>query len=100
MNDFSAGNFQIGDSVTPLNPADVKSVVYYGRLRYPLHHEATGYSLVYSQLYPFEGLQNYTSGIIHHVRLTGSLISIFIVPCLETSVNYNLLFETFLGSNF
>ncbi|CAA7400609.1 unnamed protein product [Spirodela intermedia] len=65
------GDFQIGDSVTPLNPADVKSVVYYGRLRYPLHHETTGYSLVYSQLYPFDGLQNYTSGIIHHVRLTG-----------------------------
>uniref|UniRef100_A0A1D1ZGA6 Purple acid phosphatase n=1 Tax=Anthurium amnicola TaxID=1678845 RepID=A0A1D1ZGA6_9ARAE len=65
------GEFQIGDNIKPLNPVSVKSVVYYGRLRYPLHREATGHSLVYNQLYPFEGLQNYTSGIIHHVRLTG-----------------------------
>ncbi|XP_021723762.1 uncharacterized protein LOC110691152 [Chenopodium quinoa] len=27
--------------------------------------------MVYSQLYPSEGLLNYTSGIIHHVRLEG-----------------------------
>ncbi|MQL68346.1 hypothetical protein Taro_000615 [Colocasia esculenta] len=64
------GEFQIGDHVKPLNPASVKSVVHYGRLRNPLNHEATGNSLVYNQLYPFEGLRNYTSGIIHHVRLT------------------------------
>jgi hypothetical protein len=38
---------------------------------FPISDEATGYSLVYNQLYPFEGLQNYTSGIIHHVYLTG-----------------------------
>jgi len=38
-----------------------------------MNGQAVGYSLVYSQLYPFEGLQNYTSGIIHHVRLTGIL---------------------------
>ncbi|XXG78603.1 hypothetical protein AAC387_Pa08g2511 [Persea americana] len=65
------GDFQIGDNIKPLNPESVASVVRYGQLRYPLTHEATGYSLVYNQLYPFEGLQNYTSGIIHHVRLTG-----------------------------
>ncbi|CAI0561073.1 unnamed protein product [Linum tenue] len=47
------------------------SIVRYGKHRYPLRHEAKGKSLVYSQLYPFEGLQNYTSGIIHHARLTG-----------------------------
>ncbi|KAM2798796.1 hypothetical protein COP1_003717 [Malus domestica] len=40
-------------------------------LRYPPTHEAIGYSLLYNQLYHFEGLQNYTSGIIHHVCLTG-----------------------------
>ncbi|KAK4356141.1 hypothetical protein RND71_025112 [Anisodus tanguticus] len=28
-----------------------------------------GVSVVYSQLYPFEGLWNYTSGIIHHVKM-------------------------------
>lgn len=68
-----AGEFQIGYNIKPLDPKSVKSVVRYGKLRNPPRHEATGYSLVYSQLYPFEGLQNYTSGIIHHVRLTGSL---------------------------
>ncbi|XP_058182166.1 purple acid phosphatase 23 isoform X4 [Rhododendron vialii] len=33
--------------------------------------QKTGVSMVYSQLYPFEGLQNYTSGIIHHVKIDG-----------------------------
>ncbi|KAJ0052452.1 hypothetical protein Pint_01543 [Pistacia integerrima] len=65
------GEFQIGDRIKPLDPKTVSSIVRYGRLRNSLSHEATGYSLVYNQLYPFEGLKNYTSGIIHHVRLTG-----------------------------
>ncbi|MBA0617774.1 hypothetical protein Godav_027194, partial [Gossypium davidsonii] len=65
------GEFQIGNNIKPLNPNTVASVVRYGRSRVPLTDEASGYSLVYNQLYPFEGLQNYTSGIIHHVRLTG-----------------------------
>ncbi|KAJ6372077.1 hypothetical protein OIU77_002408 [Salix suchowensis] len=65
------GDFQIGESIKPLNPKTVASVVRYGRLRFPLVHKATGHSLVYNQLYPFVGLQNYTSGIIHHARLTG-----------------------------
>ncbi|KAI3962740.1 hypothetical protein MKW92_032597 [Papaver armeniacum] len=65
------GEYQIGDNVKPLNPKTVGSLVRYGTLRFPLFHEATGYSLVYNQLYPFKGLKNYTSGIIHHVRLTG-----------------------------
>ncbi|XP_057965783.1 purple acid phosphatase 15-like [Malania oleifera] len=65
------GEYQIGNNIKPLDPETVSSVVRFGKLRYPLRHEATGYSLVYNQLYPFEGLQNYTSGIIHHVRLTG-----------------------------
>lgn len=75
MLDF-AGEFKIGFNVTPFDPNIVASVVHYGKLRYPLIHEARGTSLVYSQLYPFEGLQNYTSGIIHHVRLQG-LTSLF-----------------------
>ena len=66
-----AGESQIGYNIKPLDPKTVASVVRYGMIRQPLTHEATGYSLVYNQLYPFEGLQNYTSGIIHHVRLTG-----------------------------
>ncbi|KAK9733921.1 hypothetical protein RND81_04G101100 [Saponaria officinalis] len=65
------GDFQIGYDIEPLNPETVKSYVQFGTLNYPLTNEASGYSQVYSQLYPFEGLQNYTSGIIHHVRLTG-----------------------------
>ncbi|KAG6420000.1 hypothetical protein SASPL_116514 [Salvia splendens] len=64
------GEFQIGDNIKPLNPKSVASVVYYGKLRFPMHRIATGESEVYSQLYPFKGLKNYTSGIIHHVRLT------------------------------
>ncbi|KAL0458588.1 UNVERIFIED_CONTAM: Purple acid phosphatase 15 [Sesamum latifolium] len=63
------GEFQIGKSIKPLNPQSVVSVVHYGKLRFPMTHKATGESFVYSQLYPFAGLRNYTSGIIHHVRL-------------------------------
>ncbi|KAL9228322.1 hypothetical protein vseg_003915 [Gypsophila vaccaria] len=65
------GDFQIGYDIKPLSPETVKSFVQYGTLKRPLTGEATGYAQVYSQLYPFDGLQNYTSGIIHHVRLTG-----------------------------
>ncbi|KAH6834778.1 purple acid phosphatase 15 [Perilla frutescens var. hirtella] len=65
------GEFQIGVDIKPLDPKSVASVVYYGKLRFPMLHKATGESLIYNQLYPFNGLQNYTSGIIHHVRLTG-----------------------------
>ncbi|KAJ0035289.1 hypothetical protein Pint_25438 [Pistacia integerrima] len=63
------GDFQIGDNIQPLDPKSVASFVQYGTLRFSLIHQATGYSQVYSQLYPFKGLKNYTSGIIHHVRL-------------------------------
>ncbi|XP_059651567.1 purple acid phosphatase 15-like isoform X4 [Cornus florida] len=65
------GEFQIGDNIKPLNPETVASVVHYGVSQFPLIQQAEGQSLIYNQLYPFEGLQNYTSGIIHHVRLTG-----------------------------
>ncbi|GMP48536.1 hypothetical protein CsSME_00015854 [Camellia sinensis var. sinensis] len=66
------GESQIGYNINPLDPKMVSSVVRYGKVRRPiLPHQARGYSLVYNQLYPFKGLQNYTSGIIHHVRLTG-----------------------------
>ncbi|KAI4356399.1 hypothetical protein L6164_000425 [Bauhinia variegata] len=65
------GEFQIGYDIRPLDPETVLSVVHYGLSKHQLEHEARGYSLIYNQLYPFEDLQNYTSGIIHHVRLTG-----------------------------
>uniref|UniRef100_A0A7N0UQJ6 Purple acid phosphatase n=1 Tax=Kalanchoe fedtschenkoi TaxID=63787 RepID=A0A7N0UQJ6_KALFE len=65
------GEYQIGCNIQPLDPAEVASIVYYGRHKSNLTRRAAGRSLIYSQLYPFEGLQNYTSGVIHHVRLTG-----------------------------
>jgi hypothetical protein len=65
--------------VKPLDPGTVSSVVRYGLAADSLVREATGDALVYSQLYPFEGLQNYTSGIIHHVRLQGDKQTHFVV---------------------
>ncbi|CAN7075601.1 unnamed protein product [Brassica oleracea var. botrytis] len=65
------GEFQIGMNVTPLDPTSIASIVQFGTFGDSLIHTATGSSLVYNQLYPFEGLLNYTSGIIHHVRITG-----------------------------
>ncbi|KAK1401824.1 hypothetical protein POM88_001429 [Heracleum sosnowskyi] len=62
--------YQIGKNIKPLDPKSVASVVRYGEMNSSLNHEAKGDSLIYSQLYPYEGLRNYTSGIIHHVRLT------------------------------
>jgi hypothetical protein len=64
-----------------LDPESVYSVVQYGIEGSQMSYEEVGYSFVYNQLYPFEGLQNYTSGIIHHVRLTG-----IIVICPKTSL--------------
>ncbi|XP_042390758.1 purple acid phosphatase 15-like [Zingiber officinale] len=63
------GEFQIGNDIEPLDPTIVASVVHYGISKEILTSEATGYSLIYNQFYPFEGLQNYTSGIIHHALL-------------------------------
>eukprot|EP01018_Ginkgo_biloba_P037583 Gb_25900 [translate_table: standard] len=65
------GDFQIGNNVQPLDPESVASVVNYGTSPENLSNEASGYSLIYNQFYAYVGLQNYTSGIIHHVRLTG-----------------------------
>ncbi|GLJ53723.1 hypothetical protein SUGI_1146390 [Cryptomeria japonica] len=65
------GDAQIGPEVTPLDPSTVGSEVHYGTRSGKLTFVQHGYSSVYSQIYPFEGLLNYTSGIIHHVRLEG-----------------------------
>ncbi|GLT97776.1 hypothetical protein SLE2022_153250 [Rubroshorea leprosula] len=65
------GEFQIGDYIEPLDPDLIASFVQYGVFGSGFNYEATGSSLVYNQVYPYEGLQNYTSGIIHHVLLTG-----------------------------
>ncbi|CBI33349.3 unnamed protein product, partial [Vitis vinifera] len=63
------GDSQIGSNVTPLDPSTVASEVWYGKRSRKYSSVKSGFSTVYSQLYPFEGLLNYTSGIIHHVRL-------------------------------
>jgi len=70
------GHAQVGSDLTPLDPAAVRSEVWYGErsaaaaaASYP--RVATGSAEVYSQLYPYPGLLNYTSGAIHHVRLRG-----------------------------
>ncbi|KAF5187771.1 Purple acid phosphatase [Thalictrum thalictroides] len=65
------GDAQIGPKVTPLDPSTVASEVWFGKKsgHYPFFQR--GVATVYSQLYPFEGLLNYTSGIIHHVKLQG-----------------------------
>ncbi|KAJ1268325.1 hypothetical protein BS78_07G126300 [Paspalum vaginatum] len=71
------GRAQVGANLAPLDPAAVRSEVWYGERSaldahahtYP--HVARGSAEVYSQLYPYPGLLNYTSGAIHHVRLRG-----------------------------
>lgn len=65
------GNAQIGANVTALDPTTVASEVWYGEESGKYGFKQRGNSTVYSQLYPFAGLLNYTSGIIHHVRLEG-----------------------------
>ncbi|ESW23264.1 hypothetical protein PHAVU_004G032300 [Phaseolus vulgaris] len=65
------GDAQIGLNVTPVDPASVGSEVWYGKESGKYTSVGKGDSVVYSQLYPFEGLWNYTSGIIHHVKLEG-----------------------------
>lgn len=82
------GEFQIGADIKPLNPESVASVVEYGKVKSlkKQTQKAEGYSLIYNQLYPFKGLQNYTSGIIHHVQLTGlSPDSVYYYRCGDPS---------------
>lgn len=68
---FIVGDAQIGPKVTPLDPSTVASEVWYGEEsgKYPFDQRGT--STIYNQFYPFTGLWNYTSGIIHHVRIQG-----------------------------
>ncbi|KAL5781496.1 hypothetical protein ACOSP7_006525 [Xanthoceras sorbifolium] len=65
------GDAKIGSNVTPLDPASVGSEVWYGKQSGKYTSRRRGNATVYGQLYPFEGLLNYTSGIIHHVRIDG-----------------------------
>lgn len=65
------GKAQIGSNVTPLDPSSISSDVWYGKASGKYTMKRRGNATVYSQLYPFEGLLNYPSGIIHHVRIDG-----------------------------
>ncbi|XP_040994094.1 purple acid phosphatase 23 [Juglans microcarpa x Juglans regia] len=65
------GDAKVGSNLTELDPSSVASEVWHGKKSGKYTRIAKGVSTVYSQLYPFEGLLNYTSGIIHHVRLKG-----------------------------
>ncbi|KAH7280095.1 hypothetical protein KP509_37G052100 [Ceratopteris richardii] len=65
------GDAQIGEQVIPLDPTSVSSEVHYGTESGNLTFISTGTAEVYNQIYPYEGLLNYTSGIIHHVRIQG-----------------------------
>jgi hypothetical protein len=68
------GDAQLAPTVVPLDPSTVGSDVIYGTESGQFELTANGNSSIYNQIYPFEGLLNYTSGIIHHVRLTGTLL--------------------------
>ncbi|XP_076951645.1 purple acid phosphatase 23-like isoform X1 [Bidens hawaiensis] len=65
------GDAQIGKNVIPLDPSSVGSEVWYGKQSGGYSNKRNGVSVVYNQLYPFEGLLNYSSGIIHHVKIDG-----------------------------
>jgi hypothetical protein len=68
--------------VTPNDPASVGSEVWYGKDSEKYTSVAKGDSVVYSQLYPFEGLWNYTSAIIHHVKIEGMFLFSHLLLCL------------------
>ncbi|KAK7271812.1 hypothetical protein RJT34_28020 [Clitoria ternatea] len=83
----SWGDAQIGLNVTPVDPASVGRKVWYGKESGKLTGLGKGGSVVYTQLYPLEGLCNYTSGIIHHVKIEGTIfvaiLSALVVPSLS-----------------
>ncbi|KAL4363414.1 hypothetical protein GQ457_04G016130 [Hibiscus cannabinus] len=65
------GDAQTGPNVTALDPTSVASEVWYGKESGKYTSKTRGNATVYSQLYPFEGLLNYTSAIIHHAKIDG-----------------------------
>ncbi|KAG7543081.1 Purple acid phosphatase-like N-terminal [Arabidopsis thaliana x Arabidopsis arenosa] len=65
------GDAIVGKDVKPLDPSSIASEVWYGKEKGNYLLKKKGNATVYSQLYPFNGLLNYTSGIIHHVLIDG-----------------------------
>ncbi|RZB71100.1 Purple acid phosphatase 23 isoform C [Glycine soja] len=90
---------RIGLNVTPIDSASVESEVWYGKESGKYISVRKGDSVVYSLLYPFEGLWNYTSGIIHHVKLKGLEPSTrYYYKCGDSStpaMSREFIFETF-----
>lgn len=74
-----SGEYQIGDDIEPLDPQSVASVVQYGVYKSGRNNLAAGSSFIYSQQYPNEDLNNYTSGIIHRVLVTGKYTLILLI---------------------
>ncbi|KAI8017523.1 Purple acid phosphatase 23 [Camellia lanceoleosa] len=66
---FDVWDSQIGLNVTALDPSTVTSEVWYGKESGNYSMKMTGVSTFYNQLYPFEGLWNYTSGVIHYMKI-------------------------------
>nr|XP_029123553.1 purple acid phosphatase 23 isoform X2 [Elaeis guineensis] len=97
------GDAQIGKNVTPMDPSTVASEVWYGEESGKYSFVKRGTATVYSQLYPFEGLLNYTSAIIHHVRLEGlKLGKRYYYKCGDSSLkalSKEHTFETFPSSS-
>ena len=77
--------------MTPIDPSLVASEVWYGKKSGKYTNVQKGFSTVYSQLYPFKGLLNYTSGIIHHVKLEGNYnICFFFFKLLVASLLHHI----------
>lgn len=72
VSDSSSGDAVVGKDVKPLDATLVSSEVWYGKEKGNYTLKKKGNATVYSQLYPFDGLLNYTSGIIHHVLIDGT----------------------------
>lgn len=77
----------------PLDPKKVASEVWYGKKSGKYTKLQRGVSTVYSQLYPFEDLLNYTSGIIHNVRLVGkeNLFDSWSLFLTKMNIEFNLM---------
>ncbi|CAN0841122.1 Purple acid phosphatase 23 [Linum grandiflorum] len=92
------GEAKVGRNLIPLDPASVGSEVWYGKQSGKYTHKVRGNSTVYSQLYPFAGLLNYTSAIIHHVRIHGLEAGTkYYYKCGDSSIaamSEELVFET------
>ncbi|KAK8952077.1 Purple acid phosphatase 23 [Platanthera zijinensis] len=85
------GHAQIGANVKLLDPSSVGSEIWYGEECEKYLFVRNGPAVVYSQMYPFEGLLNYTSGIMHHVRIDGKISQLFFSAAAARSIFVSFL---------